>query len=69
MILKSIPEYLHLHLTEQAAHNNRRFSSEAFIILSDNLPGIDVDKLPPPFKLTPPLMNELLDSIKREGRG
>ena len=67
LILQNLPEHLHLRLKEQAARNNRCVSSEVLIILSENLPGIDVDKLPPPFKLNPPLTNELLDSIKREG--
>lgn len=68
LVIKNLPEELHVKLKEQAARHHRSMTREAIAILSDGVGKMNAREMPAPYKGRFPITEELINAAKYEGR-
>ncbi|NNE63217.1 MAG: Arc family DNA-binding protein [Gammaproteobacteria bacterium] len=68
LVIKNLPEELHVKLKEQAARHHRSMTREAIAILSDGVGQMNTREMPAPYRGRIPITDELINEAKREGR-
>ncbi|MCP4432727.1 MAG: Arc family DNA-binding protein [Gammaproteobacteria bacterium] len=68
LVIKNLPEDLHVKLKEQAARHHRSMTREAIAILSEGVGPMNTREMPAPYKGRVPITEELINMAKHEGR-
>ncbi len=68
LVIKNLPEDIHVKLKEQAARHHRSMTREAIAILSEAVGNMSAREMPAPYKGRIPITEVFIDSAKREGR-
>ena len=68
LVIKNLPEDIHVELKAQAARHHRSMTREAIAILSEGVGHRVPRKMPAPYKGRIPITEEFINTAKREGR-
>jgi plasmid stability protein len=68
LVIKNLPEDLHIKLKAQAARHHRSMTREAIAILSEGVANSVAREQPAPYKGRFPITEEFINAAKREGR-
>ncbi len=68
LVIKNLPEDIHVKLKEQAARHHRSMTREAIAILSEGVGHIVAREMPAPYRGHFPITEDFINSAKREGR-
>jgi plasmid stability protein len=68
VLIKNLPDELHLQLKRRAQRHHRSLNKELIALIEAALTIRTVDELPEPVKLQQPLTQDMLDRAREEGR-
>ena len=68
LVIKNLPEEIHVKLKAQAVRHHRSMTGEAIAILSDAVGHMTTREMPAPYKGRLPITEELINAAKHEGR-
>lgn len=68
LVIKKLPEDIHVKLKEQAARHHRSMTREAIAILSEGVGRKAIREMPAPYRGNFPITEDFINAAKREGR-